>query len=189
MRLFTALWPAPDAVAALAADVVPAGAPRGWRATAPASWHVTLAFHGEADPGVLARRLEVAARGAVTPRLRIAGAGVFPRVRWAGLEVADPERLTRLVTMAGGDPAAFVPHVSVLRLRLRPGPGADPDPPVTWAAHRGPWWRPGEVLLVASEPGRGGSRYRPVHRVRLVVEQPADERRAEPRAQRRAGDP
>ncbi len=100
-------------------------------------------------------------------------------MRWAGLEVADPERLTRLVTVAGGDPAAFVPHVSVLRLRSRPGPGADPDPPVTWAAHRGPWWRPGEVLLVASEPGRGGSRYRPVHRVRLVVEQPADERRAD----------
>jgi 2'-5' RNA ligase len=185
VRLFTAVWPAPDAVAALAADTVPSGAPRGWRAMPPSSWHVTLAFHGEADLGVLARRLEVAAREARAPRLRIAGAGAFPGVRWAGLEVADPEQLARLVTVAGGDPAKFVPHVSVLRVRSRPGPGADLDPPVTWAAHRGPWWWPGEVLLVASEPARGGSRYRPVHRVRLVVEQPVDE----PRAQRRAGDP
>ena len=168
MHLFTAVWPAPDAVAALAADTVAAGAPPGWRAPAPASWHVTLAFHGEADPGVLARRLEAAARGAPAPRLRIAGAGAFPGVRWAGVEVEQPERLTRLVALAGGDPGAFVPHVSVLRLRARPGPRADPDPRPTWAGHRGPWWRPGEVLLVASEPARGGPRYRPVHRVRLA---------------------
>jgi 2'-5' RNA ligase len=174
VRLFTALWPAPEAVAALAADTLPAGAPPGWRLMAPASWHVTLAFHGEADPGVLARRLESTARGTKAPRLRIAGAGAFAGVRWAGVEVADAaadaERLSRLVTLAGGDPAAFVPHVSVLRLRSRPGPGADPDPQATWGGHRGPWWRPEEVLLVVSEPGRGGSRYRPVHRVRLAPE-------------------
>jgi RNA 2',3'-cyclic 3'-phosphodiesterase len=172
VRLFTALWPAPEAVAALAADTMPAGAPPGWRVPAPASWHVTLAFHGDADPGVLARRLERTARAAMAPRLRIAGAGAFEGVRWAGVEVADAdaERLARLVMLAGGDPSAFVPHVSVLRLRSRPGPGAEPDPQATWGAHRGPWWRPQEVLLVVSEPARGGSRYRPVHRVRLASE-------------------
>jgi RNA 2',3'-cyclic 3'-phosphodiesterase len=171
VRLFTALWLPSAAVEALAADVGPAGEPPGWRLLAPASWHVTLAFHGHADPGVLARRLERRAGGVRPPRLRIAGGGAFPDVRWAGVETGGPEdrdRLDHLVTLAGGDPAAFVPHVSVLRRRPRPGRGADPDPRPTWGAHRGPWWRPDEVLLVASEPGRGGSRYRPVHRVRLA---------------------
>jgi RNA 2',3'-cyclic 3'-phosphodiesterase len=172
VRLFTALWPASEAVAALVADTAPAGVPPGWRAVPPVSWHVTLAFHGEADPGVLARRLEATARGAPAPRLRIAGAGGFPGVRWAGLETAHPERLARLVTLAGGDPRSYVPHVCVLRLRARPGPGADPDPQPSWRGHRGPWWCPADVLLVAGEPARGGPRYRPLHRVRLAVEQP-----------------
>lgn len=172
VRLFTALWPPAEAVAALAADTAALGAPPGWRVLDPGSWHVTLAFHGQADPGVLARRLESTVRSSQAPLLRIAGAGTFDGVRWAGVEVADAaagaQRLARLVTLAGGDPTAFVPHVSLLRLRRRPGPGADPDPAITWSAHSGPWWRPAEVLLVASEPARGGSRYRPVHRVRLA---------------------
>jgi 2'-5' RNA ligase len=168
MRLFTALWPPAEAVAALLAATAPAAEPPGWRAVDPASWHLTLAFHGEADAGVLARRLDSAAGGAPAPRLRIAGAGAFPGVRWAGVETDAPEELARLVTAAGGDQAAFVPHLTVLRRRRRPGPGAHADPPARWASHRGPWWRPGEVLLVASEPARGGSRYRPVHRVPLA---------------------
>jgi 2'-5' RNA ligase len=168
VRLFTALWPSSEAVAALASETAAAGAPPGWRVVPPASWHLTLAFHGEADPGVLARRLERTARGARAPRLRIVGAGSFPGVRWAGVETDDPALLAGLVTAAGGDPATFAPHVSVLRLRLRPGSAADPDPRPTWKRHRGPWWRPDEVLLVASELARGGSRYRPVHRVRLA---------------------
>jgi 2'-5' RNA ligase len=168
VRLFTALWPPDEAVAALAADTATAGDSPGWRAVDPATWHLTLAFHGEADPGVLARRLDRAARGAPAPRLRIAGAGVFPGVRWAGTEADTPEQLAGLVAAAGGDAVAFVPHLTVLRRRRRPGPGAEEDPPVPWAAHSGPWWRPEEVLLVASEPARGGPRYRPVHRVRLA---------------------
>ena len=167
MRLFTALWPPPDAVAALADGTAGVGEPRGWRVVAPPAWHVTLAFHGEADPGVLARRLERSARGARAPRLRIAGAGAFPGVRWAGVHCDAPELLARLVVVVGGEPAAVVPHVSVLRRRARPGPHAAAEPPAPWAGHLGPWWQPAEVLLVASEPARSGRRYRPVHRVAL----------------------
>jgi RNA 2',3'-cyclic 3'-phosphodiesterase len=165
VRLFTALWPDQEAVSALQA--VTPEAPPGWRAADPASWHVTLAFHGEADPGVLARRLDGAAGGLPAPRLRIAGAGAFSGVRWAGVQADPPERLTALVTAAGGELEQFVPHLTVLRRYRRPGEKADHDPPAPWASHEGPWWRPTEVLLVASEPAKRGSRYRPVHRVPL----------------------
>ncbi|WP_219416712.1 2'-5' RNA ligase family protein [Pseudonocardia nigra] len=167
MGLFTALWPPAGAVQALAADTAAVGEPRGWRVRAPDAWHVTLAFHGAADPGVLARRLDRAARGAPAPRLRIAGGGAAPGVRWAGVTAEPADLLIGLVVLAGGAPERFVPRVTVLRVRPRPGPAADPDPPVTWTAHRGPWWRPTELLLVGSEPTRGGSRYRVVHRVPL----------------------
>lgn len=205
VRLFTALWPAPEAVAALqAASAGPASAgpasagsastgsatagsasagpvsagvassraaaaplPDGWRRVDPSSWHVTLAFHGEAQMGPLARRLEAAVYGAPSPLLRLRGAGAFAGVRWAGVEAAQAERLAELVGAVGGRPAAFVAHVTVLRMRSRPGPDPGPDPPTPWAEHVGPWWRPPEVLLVASEPARGGVRYRPVHRVPL----------------------
>ncbi|MDT7704683.1 MAG: 2,3-cyclic 3-phosphodiesterase [Pseudonocardiales bacterium] len=162
MRLFTALWPPPEAVAALLADV-PDAAPSGWRRIDPSTWHVTLAFHGEADPDVLGPRLEREVRGLPVPRLRLAGAGAFDGVRWAGVE-ADAHGLDALVAAAGGDVARFVAHVTVLRGRTRPGPDAATDPATPWAAHRGPWWRPEEVLLVASEQGRAGVRYRVVHR-------------------------
>lgn len=167
MRLFTALWPPADAVADLLAHTGVGPPPRGWRAVDPATWHVTLAFHGEADPGVLARRLDRTARGMPAPPLRIGGAGSFPGVRWAGVEAEEPGALTRLVAAAGGAEDRFVAHITVLRALRRPGPGADPDPPLPWAEHRGPWWCPADVLLVSSELARGGSRYRVVHRVAL----------------------
>ena len=123
MRLFTALWPPAEAVSALVAAT--GEPPPGWRAVDPASWHLTLAFHGEADPGVLARQLDRAAGGLAAPKLRIAGAGSFVGVRWAGVQVDAPERLAHLVTAAGGDPAEFVAHLTVLRRRRRPGQGTD----------------------------------------------------------------
>ncbi len=151
----------------MAASTLPAP-PRGWRAIDPGTWHITLAFHGEADPGVLARRLDATAHGTGAPRLRLAGAGAFPGVRWAGVQADPPAGLGALVMIAGGDPAGFVPHVTVLRLRPRPGPDAEPEPDVPWSGYLGGWWTPGEVLLVASEAARGGARYRVVHRVPLA---------------------
>jgi 2'-5' RNA ligase len=168
VRLFTALWLADDAVDALRDAADPEHPPAGWRAVDPASWHITLAFHGEADPGVLARRLDRAALDATAPRLRVAGSGAFDGVRWAGVETEPDGALDALVKTAGGAEDRFVPHVTVLRRRARPGPHADPDPTPGWADHRGPWWSPPDVLLVSSEPGRTGPRYRVVHRVPLA---------------------
>ncbi len=167
MLLFTALWPSEAAVEALAA-VVPDVPSEGWRLACPSTWHVTLAVHGEDQMGPLARRLEAAAYGAPAPRLRMRGAGAFTGARWAGVEAEPGGALAPLVRLAGGTPEGFVAHVTVLRRRIRPGPRFDPQPPTPWADHVGPWWRPVEVLLVASEPARGGVRYRPVHRVPLA---------------------
>ena len=169
MRLFTALWPADEAVAALRAVAGTDSPPAGWRAADPGSWHVTLAFHGEADPGVLARRLDRAARGAPAPTLRTRGAGGGEGVRWAGVQARSWQRLIDLVEVAGGTSERFHAHMTVLRRRRRPGPGAVADPPLPWTDHLGPWWCPADLLLVSSEPARGGSRYRVVHRVALTV--------------------
>ena len=167
MRLFAALWLPDDAVEALRGAGGAAEPPPGWRAVDPATWHVTLVFYGEADPGVLARRLDRAALGLPAPRLRTAGAGAFDGVRWAGVRAEPTADLHALVEVAGGRREGFVPHVTVLRRRARPGPAAVADPPVPWAAHEGPWWSAADLLLVSSEAARGGSRYRVVHRVPL----------------------
>jgi 2'-5' RNA ligase len=171
VRLFTALWPPVEAVTALAA-VVPDGPIDGWRRIDPATWHITLAFHGEAQVEPLAHGLESAVHGAASPRLRLRGAGRFEAVRWAGVQSEPTEALTSLVRLAGGTPAEFVAHVTVLRRRSRSR--IDYQPPTQWAGHSGPWWRPTEVLLVASEPAAGGVRYRPVHRVPLAVDDDGD---------------
>lgn len=172
MRLFTALWPPPEAVAALAAAAAGLGLDDdpAWRPTPPARWHVTLAFHGEADPGRLARELEERAGGAAAPRLRVAGTGEFPGVLWAGVQPAGPDdaaALSGLVARAGGHPAEFVAHLTLAR-RSRHHRDRDPrdrggDLPA------GAWWTPSEVLLVASLGSRSGLVYQPVHRVRLGV--------------------
>lgn len=168
MRLFTALW-LPDPAVDELRGAAPAEPPTGWRAVDPDSWHITLSFYGEADPGPLARRLDHVAHGAPAPTLRTTGAGAFDGVRWAGVQAAEPGPLARLVELAGRPSRRWVPHVTLLRRRARPGPALDPDPPVPWRDHRGPWWRPADLLLVSSEPVRGGSRYRVVHRVPLAT--------------------
>ncbi len=169
MRLFTALWVPPAAAAGLRAVLAATGVPPGWRAVDPDAWHVTLAFHGDAEPEPLAHALDGSARGLPAPRLRLRGAGSFPGVRWAGVQADPADRLAGLVAAAGGDPAAFVPHVTVSRRRRRGrqrGRGTGTDTP-GWAEHHGPWWRPADVLLVRSDPGADRSHYRVVHRARL----------------------
>jgi RNA 2',3'-cyclic 3'-phosphodiesterase len=168
MTLFTALW-RPDPAIEDLRGAAPDDPPAGWRIVDPESWHVALAGYGEAEPGPLARRLDHVARGVPAPTLRTTGAGASEGVRWAGVQAADPERLARLVELSGRPHRRYRPHVALLRRRPRPGPALDPDPPVPWGEHRGPWWRPTDLLLVSSEPARGGPRYRIVHRVPLAA--------------------
>lgn len=176
-RLFTALWLPPGVVAELEAALSQAGPPggthrhrwppEGWRAIPSRRWHVTLCFHGEADPGVLARRLDSGATGLTAPRLRLAGAVSQGAVTAAAVHPAGPQdaaAMADLVAAAGADAGTHRPHVSVARTSRR-----SDSPPAGGPLDRfvGSWWRPGEVCLVRSEISSGSPRYTVLHRVPL----------------------
>ena len=149
MRLFTALWPSSEAVAALDSELVSASLdwpPEGWRRIPPPRWHLMLCFHGDdADPGIEARRLEAALAGRPAPLLRLAGAGFLPRLGYAVVTAAGPADLVALGDLVAG--AGAVPDGAALRRRgsrpqrprLATGgqPAASPPRPVV-APRRGP---------------------------------------------------
>lgn len=169
LRLFTALRPPPEAISELDAALNgrTGWPPEGWRAIPPRRWHVTLCFHGEADPGVLARRLDAEAGGLTAPRLRLAGAVALGAVIAAEVHPAgrrDVAAMAALVVAAGADRAGHRPHVSVARTSRR----AD-APPAGGPLERftGSRWSPEEVCLILSELSSGSPRYTVLHRVRL----------------------
>lgn len=214
-RLFTALWPSAEAVHALHAELTAdrQWPPEGWRPVPTARWHVTLSFHGDAEAGVLARRLEARAEGLAAPWLRLAGSVSLPRVAAAGVlsgpldPDADPGGPADPAADPTADPgrAAFPTvgtHGQALAA-LAAAAGADPSrflPHVTvgrtsrrddrppfggpLARHRGPWWRPEEVHLVLSESTSAGPRYSVLHRVPLVADASAPPRTAPHRIER-----
>jgi len=168
-RLFTALWPPAEALSALAGELAehPDWPPEGWRPIPTARWHVTLRFHGEAEPGVLARRLEARASGLAAPWLRLAGAVSLLRVASVAVHPyaeSDAAALAQLVRAAGGDPTDFGVHLAVARTARRDDA---PPPAGPLARYRGPRWRPAEVCLVRSQPMSAGTRYTVLHRVPL----------------------
>jgi 2'-5' RNA ligase len=181
-RLFTAIWP-PQPVVAELTGVLDADARwplDGWRPIPSRRWHLTLCFHGEADPGVLARRLDSAldpgaglgagSGMAPAPWLRLAGAVSFARVIAARVRTAGPEHdaaLAALVTAAGADPGGHRPHVTLARTARRCDTPPRGGPP---AGFVGSWWRPEEICLVRSEMVSGAPRYTVLHRVALHVD-------------------
>lgn len=141
----------------------PRGADPGLRTTAPAGWHLTLAFLGALDEArvasaatVTARALEVhASRPA--PWLRLADADRFgDRVLYAHVHSDPPAALAGLAEglrgalMAAGFvlPASrFRPHVTLARSRrARPVTGADVAGLVVPARR----WQPDAVGLLAA---------------------------------------
>jgi len=131
-----AIVPPPEALGDLAAVVQPlqVAAPE-LRWAGRESWHLTLAFLGEVDEGVLAElstRLERAAGRHPQQRLSITGGGAFPsagraRVVWAGIR-ADGRALAALAASvaagarrAGAPPPdegrKYHPHLTLARCR------------------------------------------------------------------------
>lgn len=168
-RLFTALWLPQQVVSELDAALSGAGdwPPEGWRAIPFRRWHVTLCFHGEADPGVVVRSLDSAATGLTAPWLRLAGAVCLGAVTAAAVHPAAPEdraALAELVSAAGADQDTHRPHVSVART-----PRRSDSPPAggPLESFKGSWWRPAEVCLVRSQLSSGSPRYTVLHRVPL----------------------
>jgi 2'-5' RNA ligase len=136
MRLFVAIEPPASVLTDLAAAIEPlqAAAPE-LRWTSRTAWHLTLAFLGDVDEGVLPEltaRLERAARRHPPQLLAIEGAGAFPspvraRVLWAGIR-ADNRALASLAASgaagarrAGAPPAdegrKYRAHLTLARCR------------------------------------------------------------------------
>jgi len=162
VRLFTAVFPDAGVTAAVDAVVAAAVDPTTWRVVAPERRHVTLCFHGDADPDALASALRERATGLPAPHLRCTGAGIFGDALWLGVTADPPDPVTALVVAAGGDAAGHVGHLTVAR-RRRGAPRRSPVP-AALAAHVGPVWTPTEVALVAS-----GDPYVLVERVALTT--------------------
>jgi len=132
------------------------------------AWHLTLAFLGEVDEGVIARlsvRLERAARRHPCLSLWLSGAGAFPvatraRVLWTGIQ-GDRRELGLLAASvgagarrAGAPPATegrgYQPHLTLARCRVP----ADVNSLVeTLADFAGTPWLATEVHLIHSRLG------------------------------------
>lgn len=164
MRLFVALLPPPEAPAEVEAAVAPCRT--AWpelRWTAAEHWHVTLAFLGEVDEGVLGaldERLTRAAARHAPMELAFGAAGRFgDRVLWLGVR-GPRERLARLAgsvaaqaAKAGAgqvDRKPYHPHLTLARVRQR----ADLRPVAgELAGFAGRTWRADAVHLVRSHLG------------------------------------
>jgi 2'-5' RNA ligase len=118
MRLFVAIEPPASVLTDLAAAIEPlqAAAPE-LRWTSRTAWHLTLAFLGDVDEGVLPEltaRLERAARRHPPQLLAIEGAGAFPspvraRVLWAGIRADNRALASLAASVAAGARRAGAP--------------------------------------------------------------------------------
>ena len=169
MRLFVGLAPPAavlDDLDAACAPLRPAN--DGLRWTSRELWHVTLAFLGEVDDGLLPRlmpRLERAARRHQGFGLTFAGAGAFPgparaNVLWSGV-AGDRKALGELAmsVSAGarraGTPAPdegrrYRPHVTLARCRV---PADVRQVVAELSGYQGPAWTAAEIHLIRSTPG------------------------------------
>jgi RNA 2',3'-cyclic 3'-phosphodiesterase len=179
MRLFVAITPPAEALAELAAAVEPlhAAAP-DLRWASGSAWHLTLAFLGEVDGGILpelSTRLERAARRHPPQRLAIAGGGAFPtksraRVLWAGITADVPALRSLAGSVAAGARRAgapppdegrkYSPHLTLARAREPADVRTLTDALESFA---GTAWTASAVQLVQSHlGGSGAARYEDV---------------------------
>jgi 2'-5' RNA ligase len=170
VRVFTALYPSPAALADLDRVLDPLRRRHDdltW--TRPEQWHLTLTFHGDLDPDRLERFDRVVARCASArpaTSARLSGGGAFPsatrgRMLWAGVETAD-ERLVELqrnlaarLRKSGwdADRRRYRPHLTLARSRR----GRDLTPIVeALDGYHGPDWAVDRIVVVVSRPRDGG---------------------------------
>jgi 2'-5' RNA ligase len=185
-RLFFAV-PVPGAARAPLEAALPRLEPMlgGARLAPPGGWHLTLAFLGQVQPELadqVVRVGEAAVAGVPPARLRLEGAGTFPkgrkaRVLWTGVG-GDAEVLVglaaALATESKGAGLRFedrqlVPHLTLARFST-----PAPVPPealdlVAGAAAAGPPWEARELACYRSTlGGPRGARYRVVREFPLA---------------------
>ncbi|MFJ8545364.1 RNA 2',3'-cyclic phosphodiesterase [Streptomyces sp. NPDC093586] len=170
MRLFAAVLPPEDVVAALAAEVAALrrlpGADR-LRWTGRPGWHLTLAFYGEVDDDVvpdLSARLERAAHRTAPFELALRGGGHFGhgRALWAGADgdlatlrlLADrAESAARKAGVPMGQHRRYHPHLTLARGREAYDVGPYVD---ALAGFTGRAWTVTDLALVRSNLPRSG---------------------------------
>ena len=148
-----------------------------FRWTPEANLHLTIRFLGHVDRTLaegMADRLEAA--GLRSFELQLGDVGWFKRGRlarvvWMGLGSGQAEvaglaaRVEAECARAGLEPEARAYHAHLTLARARARDGAPPPvlpPPLALGA-----WRADELILYRSRPGRGGSVYEPMRRLRL----------------------
>ncbi|HEX2039558.1 MAG TPA: RNA 2',3'-cyclic phosphodiesterase [Acidimicrobiales bacterium] len=165
MRLFVAVWPPPDVVAALRA--LPRPAVPGLRWTTEDQWHVTLRFLGEADEAAARAALATVAFDArpvavVGPAVGRFGDGVL-HVPVDGLDELA-EAVVRATGAVGVPPPRrpFRGHLTLARANRGRAPlrGLVGTP-------LGGRWEVGELTLVTSRLHPRGSQYAVVERLPL----------------------
>ncbi|OQA31161.1 MAG: 2'-5'-RNA ligase [Betaproteobacteria bacterium ADurb.Bin341] len=162
MRLFFALWPGDETVAALSAVAEEAARRWGGRPMRPETLHLTLAFLGEIEPGRL-NQAEEAADGidAKAFDFSLDRLGYWPHnhIFWAGCTRREV-RLQGLAQELGDrlrergfalERRSFSPHVTLVR-KMAAAPQPLPDLPACR-------WHCGEFTLVRSLSAGSGVEY------------------------------
>jgi len=184
--MFVAVVPPEEVLEHLEEYVGPRRESSPFRWTLPEQWHLTLAFLADVPDRALddlVERLARAARKRSPMSTRVAGGGAFPnvgraKVLWAGLELAETDRIELSRAATGARAAAgragievdgqrFRPHLTLARMNR-------PVEATKWVrvldAYAGPSWTVDELALVASYLGegpRGRPRYEVVDRFSL----------------------
>jgi RNA 2',3'-cyclic 3'-phosphodiesterase len=157
MRLFFALWPAPEAAARLAALAIEIAASHDGRAMPLEKIHLTLVFLGEVPDDRVTAALEAAREAPLQPfAMAFDRLGGFRRskVGWAGMSRVPVElvqwqsRLQAQLQARGFvvEERPFAPHVTLARKVARPVALVSMEP-IAWEAR--------EVALLRTEPGSG----------------------------------
>jgi 2'-5' RNA ligase len=172
-RLFSALVPPAPVLDHLAAWLADHPTDTALRWSPVDRWHITLGFFGDDDdPDRRTTWLRRRVTGRPAPTLRLAGAGTFPGVLWAGVHTGtetDARRLAKLAQAAGGgraDRLGFHPHLTLARWR-----SGTPDREAliaVFAGYTGPWFTPDGLLLMRSQLDPAGPTYTTVDRLPLA---------------------
>jgi len=170
VRLFFALWPGDETVAALSAVAEDAARRWGGRPMRLETLHLTLAFLGEIEPDRLNQAEEAAdSIDAKAFDFSLDRLGYWPHnhIFWAGC----PQRQTHLHGLAQGlgsrlrargfllERRSFSPHVTLVR-KMAAAPQPLPDLPACR-------WHCSEFTLVRSLSSRGGVNYQKLSRWKL----------------------
>ncbi len=168
-RLFTAVRPSREAVAALRAELDRVPSVEGRRVlrwTTVQQWHITLGFYGTDDPDARTEWLRPRLAGLGSRTVRLSGAGSFRGVLWIGVAGAGLGDLAAAVRPPDEE-RDFHAHLTLARGDVRAAIER-------WRRHLadvdGPEWTVTEVELMRSDPGgaRGsGPRYSTVERFPL----------------------